>query len=252
MSASSALPASTTPLPVLVWRWIFSSIGKKTVVAVTGALLVLFLIGHLLGNMSLYLGQDAINAYAQKLHSLGPLLWVVRLGLLAVFLSHIFFTVLLIAESHRAAGGSLKKYAVPASMGATIFVRTMKYTGLIVFAFVVFHLAHFTLGFVQPEAHALRQAMPDGTSRPDVYSMVILGFQNVPISIFYIVSLTLLAFHLSHGIGSLFQTLGIANRRLRPVFEKGGAILAWALWAGYVSIPLSILAGLVKLPPGVQ
>lgn len=247
MSATSTNSVSSSGLADLPFvRWIFSSIGKKTVVAVTGALLVLFLVGHLLGNFTLYIGQDAINTYAQKLQSLGPLLWVIRAGLLAVFLGHILFTVLLIIDNHKAAGP--KKYAVKNPMGSTIFVRTMKYTGLIVFAFVVFHLAHFTLGWVQPEAHTLRQILPDGTDRLDVYSIVILGFQNIPISIFYIVALTLLTFHLSHGIASLFQTLGLNNKKLRPLFQQGGALIAWLLWAGYVSIPLSVMLGLVKLP----
>jgi succinate dehydrogenase / fumarate reductase cytochrome b subunit len=245
MSATSAItaPSGLAALPII--RWIFSSIGKKTIVAVTGLLLVLFLVGHLLGNFTLFVGQDAINTYAEKLQSLGPLLWVIRLGLLAVFATHIWFTVLLILENRRASGS---KYLYKNHMGASVFVRTMKYTGLIVIAFVIFHLAHLTLGFVMPQAYALKEIMPDGTARHDVYSMVILGFQNVPISLFYIVALTLLTFHLSHGISSLFQTFGLSNKKLRPLFDKGGLAVAWLLWAGYVSIPLSVLLGLVKLP----
>ncbi len=236
---SATLTATSKPNPILAW--IFSSIGKKTIVAVTGALLVLFLCGHLLGNFTLYFGQNAINTYAEKLHSLGPLLWLVRLGLLGIFAAHIFFTVLLILEN-RAAHGA--KYVHRNSVPSTIFVKTMKYTGFVVLAFVIFHLAHFTLGLVQPEAYQLLD--PEG--RKDVYSIVILGFQNVPISLFYISALILLTFHLSHGIGSLFQTLGIANKKLRPLFERGGVIIAWALCLGYISIPISVMLGLVKLP----
>lgn len=236
---AATLTAPTKPHPIL--GWIFSSIGKKTIVAVTGSLLVLFLCGHLLGNFTLYFGQDAINTYAEKLHSLGPILWVVRLGLLGIFGGHILFTVLLILEN-RAANGA--KYVAGNRVASNIFVKTMKYTGVIVLAFVIFHLAHFTLGWIQPEAYKLVD--PEG--RKDVYSIVILGFQNVPIALFYIVSLLLLNFHLSHGIGSLFQTLGLTNKKLRPVFEKGGLLIAWILCLGYISIPLSVLLGIVKLP----
>lgn len=222
-------------------RWAFSSIGKKFIVAITGTLLVLFLIGHLLGNFTLFIGYEAINIYAEKLQSLGPLLWVIRLGLLAVFLAHVCFTILLVLEN-RAAGGS--KYQAGNQVASNIFVKTMKYTGLVVFAFVVFHIAHFTLGWVQPSAYHLVD--PEG--RHDVYSMVILGFQNVPISVFYILAMILIGFHLSHGIGSLFQTLGISNKTLRPLFEKGGMVLAWAIALGFISLPVSVLAGITKLP----
>jgi succinate dehydrogenase / fumarate reductase cytochrome b subunit len=248
---SASIPASATSGNILLplSRWIFSSVGKKTIVAVTGILLIAFLFVHLAGNFTLFIGQDALNTYAEKLQSLGPLLWAARLGLLAIFGAHILFTVLLILENRKASGS---KYVYKSNIGSSVFARTMKYTGLVVIAFVIFHLAHLTLGLVMPEAYALKQIMPDGQARHDVYSMVILGFQNVPISLFYIAALTLLAFHLSHGIGSLFQTLGIANRKLRPVFEKGGMLIAWLLWLGYVSLPLSVLLGLVKLPANVS
>ncbi|MCX7713282.1 MAG: succinate dehydrogenase cytochrome b subunit [Chthoniobacterales bacterium] len=244
MSASGSSSATVVSIPCLLTRWLLSSLGKKTIVAVTGSLLVLFLIGHLLGNLTIYLGQDVINTYAQKLQSMGPLLWIVRLGLLAVFLLHIIFVVLLIAENLRA---SATKYIAKDNMGSTLFARTMKYTGLIVLAFVVFHISHFTLGLVQPEFYHLYQTLPDGSKRHDVYNMVVRGFQNVPISIFYILALTFLTFHLSHGVASIFQTLGISNRFLRPLLERASIAFAWLLWAGYVSIPISILLGFVQL-----
>ncbi len=244
MSATSTITSQNGLVNLPILRWIFSNIGKKTVVALTGTLLVMFLFGHLIGNFTLYLGPDAINIYAEKLQSLGPLLWVIRLGLLAVFLTHIWFTVLLMLENHAASGS---KYICKNNIGSTVFVRTMKYTGLIVFAFVVFHLAHFTLGWVQPQACHEMTKLADGTPVKDVHSMVIKGFQNVPISLFYIVALTLLAFHLSHGISSLFQTLGITTKKIHPCLEKIGAIIAWTLWCGYVSIPVTVLLGIVKL-----
>ena len=122
--------------------WLFSSIGKKTVVAVSGIVLVLFVIGHMLGNMTVFFGPDIINAYAMHLRDLGPLLWLVRLGMLTAVGVHIWFTMLLWKENLAA---HPQKYAVFAPMQTTIFARTMRLTGLFVLAFIVFHLAHLSL-----------------------------------------------------------------------------------------------------------
>jgi len=228
---------STNP----ILGWAFSSLGKKSIVAVTGLMLIGFLVVHLLGNLTVFFGQDAMNTYAEKLHSLGGLLWIARIGLLAVFGLHIGFTISLILENRAARP---QKYVAGDRVGSSVFVRTMRYTGFIVLAFVIFHLAHLTLGWVQPAVYS----MVDGLGRPDVYSMVVIGFQNVPISLFYIFALILLTFHLSHGIGSLFQTLGLSNHRLRPLLSLAGKAFAWILCAGFIAIPLFILLGFVKLP----
>jgi succinate dehydrogenase / fumarate reductase cytochrome b subunit len=238
MSISPALPASPSALLKLpLVGWLFSSIGKKTVVAVTGLALVLFVVGHLLGNFTIYFGPDVINAYALKLHSLGPLLWVVRLGLLAVVVLHIMFTMLVWAENRRARP---QKYAVFAPMRTTVFARTMRLSGLIVLAFVIFHLAHFTAHLVDP-AFASYKTDLHGKEVHDVYRMVVVGFANPLVSGFYVLALFLLAMHLSHGVSSLFQTLGVTNRLLRPLLETGARVLAWALFLGYASIPISIV-----------
>ncbi len=218
-------------------NWLFSSVGKKTVIALTGIVLVAFVIGHLLGNMTIFFGPDMINAYALKLRDLGPLLWVVRLGLLATVVLHIGFTMLVWKENQAARP---QKYAVNAPMKTTVFARTMRLTGLIVLAFIAFHLAHFTLFFVDPSYASLHTEL-NGQEVHDVYRMVVVGFSNPLVSGFYILSLALVAFHLSHGIGSLFQTLGLSNQTLRPLYETAGRVLAWALFAGYAAIPISIL-----------
>ncbi|HEY5793180.1 MAG TPA: succinate dehydrogenase cytochrome b subunit [Chthoniobacterales bacterium] len=236
-ATSALVPPPANPITA----WIFSSIGKKTIVAVTGIFLVLFVIGHMLGNLQIFLGQHAINAYAAKLQALGPILWIIRLGLLTIVGLHIGFTVSLITDN---AAASPQKYAAGNRLPATLFVRTMRYTGFLLLAFIVFHLAHFTLGMVQPAAFDLH----DPEHLHDVYSMMILGFQNGPISVFYILSMGFLAFHLSHGIGSLFQTLGINNRKLRPVFAQGGQVIAWILFAGFSVIPFAVLTGCLTLP----
>lgn len=241
MIKSSASLTRSGPCPAHLW--IFSSLGKKTIVAVTGILLVLFVIGHLLGNLTVFLGPEALNAYAEKLHSLGPILWVVRLGLLAVVGLHIFFTMLLWKENQKARP---KKYIASNPIGTNVFARTMRLSGLIVLAFVVFHLAHFTVRVVDPSYVAMKTTL-DGRQVHDVYSMVVKGFSSVPIVVIYIVGLFLLTSHLSHGLSSLFQTLGITNLRIRKNYELAGRLIAWLLFVGYSSIPLSILlSGLAK------
>ena len=242
MSVSSASSSPAQGLLHAPIAWLFSSIGKKTVVAVTGIALVLFVIGHLLGNLTFFFGPEAINSYAMHLRDLGPLLWVARIGLLGAVGLHIYFTMLLWKENQAARP---QKYAVKAPMKTTVFARTMRLTGLIVLAFVVFHLAHFTLWLIDPN-YSTYHAMVDGHEVHDVYRMVVTGFSNPVVSLFYIFSLALLASHLSHGIGSLFQTLGITSSRMRVVYETSGKILAWALFLGYAAIPASVLLGIGK------
>jgi succinate dehydrogenase / fumarate reductase cytochrome b subunit len=230
-------PTAKTPgAPCAGGLWLFSSIGKKTVVAATGIALVAFVIGHLLGNLTIFLGPDAINAYAEKLHSLGPVLWVIRAALLGILVAHIYFTMLLWKENHAARP---QKYIASNPVGTTIFARTMRLSGLIVLAFVIFHLAHFTVRVVDPSFQTMTTTL-DGRPVHDVYQMVVAGFSNGPVVLIYVVGLFLLTFHLSHGLGSLFQTLGITNRRIRHTYETAGRALAWALYAGYISIPVSI------------
>ena len=236
MSASSASAASP-PLLRFPSAWLFSSIGKKTVVAVTGIVLVAFVIGHLLGNLSIFLGPEAINSYGMHLRDLGPLLWVFRIGLLAAVGLHIWFTMLLWKENLAARP---QKYAVFAPMRTTIFARTMRLSGLFILAFVAFHLAHFTLHIVDP-GYAQFHTSVDGREAHDVYRMVVLGFRNPFVSLFYVVALALVAFHLSHGMASLFQTLGLATDPLRTFFGTASTILAWLFFLGYSSIPVAIL-----------
>lgn len=218
-----------------------SSIGKKIVVAVTGFFLILFVIGHIHGNLQIFLGPDALNAYAKGLHDLGPLLWVARIGLLAVFLVHIVATVQLTAENYKARGG---RYEVYNTVQATKASRSMIISGLIILIFVIFHLLHFTF-FAVDTSYA---DLIDPEGRHDVFSMVVLGFQNPFISGFYIVALFLLFMHLSHGFGSIFQTLGFSNERLGLFFNRTGVVFAWVIFLAYISIPLSVLTGVLRLP----
>ncbi len=221
-----------------------SSIGRKWIVAITGFVLVLFVVGHLIGNLSIFLGPDAINSYALFLQSLGEILWAIRLFLLACVVLHIGFTITLWRENMRARP---QKYAVKNDLETTVYARLMRLSGLVVLAFILFHLAEFTWQAFTPEY----KTWVDGAGRHDVYRMVIAGFSSPFVAGFYILAIGLLAMHLSHGMASLFQTLGITTAKMRPIFERGGRTLAWVIFAGYVSIPLAVFFGLLRYPAAV-
>ena len=216
-----------------------SSIGKKYVVAVTALLLILYVLGHLAGNLQIYLGQDRINAYAKFLHDLGPILWVVRAILLAAFVIHIVATIQLAQENRLA---KPQKYAVTGYQRSTMASRTMIVSGLIVLCFVIYHLLQFTLQVTDPEFREVH----DSIGRHDVYRMLILGFRHPLVSLFYVIALFLLTTHLSHGFASVVQTLGINNRKIANFVSTGGQTLAWVVFAGYISIPATILLGIIR------
>ena len=210
------------------------------IVAVTGVILILFVIGHLLGNLQIFLPPEWINAYSQHLRDLGPLLWLIRAFLLATVLLHIYFTILLAIENKRARPEAYRdRNYVKASWAS----RHMVVSGLVVLAFIVYHLLHFTFRATDARFDLLKH---DAMGRHDVYSMMVYGFQNRLVSGFYIFAMFLLFLHLSHGSSSFFQSLGLNNQKLAPRLALAGRIFAWVIFAGYISIPLSILFGLLK------
>ena len=217
-----------------------SSVGRKMIVAGTGVILILFVIGHLLGNLQIFLGPDWINAYSQHLRDLGPLLWLIRVFLLITVILHIYFTILLAIENRRARPEPyIDRQYVKASWAS----RHMVVSGLVVLAFIIFHLLHFTARKFNPQFSLLKL---DSLNRSDVYSMMVYGFQNVYVSSFYIVGLFLLTLHLTHGSSSFFQSLGLNNQRLTPRLAIGGRVFAWLLFIGYTSIPVAVLLGFIK------
>ena len=213
--------------------------------AFSGAALVGFIIAHLAGNLQIFWGQEPLNAYAVFLRRIGELLWFARIFLIAMVVIHIWTSVQLSLEN---AAARPQAYAQKRYIKASLASRTMIWSGLIVLAFIIYHLLHFTFLKVHPQySHLI-----DAQGRHDVYSMVVLSFQRWPISLVYIISVVLLCFHLSHGISSMFQSLGFNNLRVRPALSVWGAAVAWLICIGYVSIPVAVLTGIVKLPPGVQ
>jgi succinate dehydrogenase / fumarate reductase cytochrome b subunit len=237
---SAAAPTVRTKSRGFISEFVHSSVGRKMIVAVTGAILILFVIGHLLGNLQIFLGPEWINAYSQHLRDLGPLLWLVRIILLITVLLHIYFTIMLAIENRRARPDAYRdRNYVKASWAS----RHMVVSGLVVLAFIIFHLLHFTARKFNPQFPLLKL---DPLNRYDVYSMMVYGFQNVYVSAFYIVGLFLLTLHLTHGSSSFFQSLGLNNERLTPKLAVAGRIFAWLLFIGYTSIPVAVLLGFIK------
>jgi succinate dehydrogenase / fumarate reductase cytochrome b subunit len=235
----SSATAAAGRKPNVLYAFYDSSIGKKWIVALTGLALVGFVIGHLIGNLQIFLPPEYINNYAQKLQGLGPLLWIIRAGLLLMFFLHVVNTIALVKENREARPA---RYAVERTKRATKASLTMIISGLTLLAFIVFHIAHFTLKAVPTtDIHVL-----DSLGRPDVYKMVVGGFQNLWVSLFYLVSMALLCMHITHGFQSVFQTLGLRTRRLAPLLSTTSIALGWFLFLGNAAIVLAVLFRVVK------
>lgn len=202
--------------------------------AVTGCILFLFIIGHLLGNLLVYAGPARYNAYAAFLHFDDTLLWIVRSVLIVAVLLHITATVQLALRNKRARPvGYRRKEAINSSFAS----RTMYWSGPIVLAFVIFHLLEFTAGYIHPGSQFIRG---------DVYHNVVAGFSVWWVSAWYIFALILLGIHLRHGIWSMFQSVGYNHPKHTPLLKKAALVIAAAITLGYISIPISVLTGLVK------
>lgn len=222
-----------------------SSVGRKALVALTGLGLLGFVIAHMLGNLQVFAGPEALNAYAAQLKGLGPLLWVMRGGLLAVFAVHVVLALKLAGESKAARPQPYARDVGNVQAGKA--TKTMVLTGCTIAAFVLYHLAHFTWGVVHPGHHGVPL---DEQGRHDVYAMVVTGFQEPLVSGLYLVAMALLAVHLFHGVSSTLQTLGLNSPRHRPLIDRIGRGLALVIFLGNASMPLAILLGLIGLPEG--
>ncbi len=221
-----------------------SSLGKKYIMALTGFGLFGFVVGHMVGNLQIFLGPEAINRYGSFLKSLGELLWVARVSLIVMVALHVWAAIKLTAENRAArpiAYGEFKP------VGSSYASRTMMMSGLIIAAFIVYHLLHFTAVVKEVNFTGVNfEALRDAKGRHDVYRMMVLGFQQPLVSIFYLVAMALLCLHLSHGVSSLFQSLGLKNRRWKPAVDGFAKTIALALLVGYASIPIAVLLGVLK------
>jgi succinate dehydrogenase cytochrome b subunit len=214
-------------------------VGRKLAMAATGQLMVLFIVLHVLGNSTIYFNW--LNAYAAHLHALPPLLWSFRLVMLVLFSLHLFFGIVLTLEN---SASRPQSYMVKKNLESTFAGRNMIWTGAVIGAFLIYHLLHFTFQVTNPAIAAGKH--PDALGRPDVFMMVMKSFQNTGISALYLVAVTALWLHLSHGIQSSFQTWGLNSEKSFPVVRGGGAAAAIILFIAYSAIPVVIVTGILK------
>ncbi|MBI5483000.1 MAG: succinate dehydrogenase cytochrome b subunit [Deltaproteobacteria bacterium] len=223
-----------------------SSIGRKILMAISGQAMVLFAVIHLLGNSSIFGWLNGgINAYAEHLHSMPlPIIIGFRLVMLALVCIHIWFGIQLTIENR---GGRPQQYAVKSTQKATFASENMIWTGLLLLAFLLYHLLHFTFQITNPESAALRNMVAlHGHAVPNVLGMVVASFKSFFGSFIYVGAMVVLFLHLSHGIQSFFQTMGWSCDKSQPLIVKFGTLVALVLFLGYVAIPLSIFVGILK------
>ncbi|MCP5501667.1 MAG: succinate dehydrogenase cytochrome b subunit [Leptospiraceae bacterium] len=218
-----------------------TSVGKKYVMAITGLILFGFVIGHLLGNLQVFAGPEKMNNYAAFLQGLGPALWAVRAFLLIVFLSHVGVAIRLTRENRKARPVPYKRFETHVASYAS---RTMAISGILVLMFVIFHLLHYTVGAIDSDLMLVK----DATGRHDVYAMLVKGFSSPIVSGWYILCMALLSSHLSHGFFSLFQTLGLNDPKNDGKIKLVSGLIAIFIFLGYSSVPVAVLAGILKYP----
>ena len=242
---STATAAAGAPTVGPMSRLLNSSIGNKVVMAASGLVITGWLAGHLSGNLLIFAGADAMNAYAAWLHATPAMLWGARVALLAATVLHVLTAIRLKRMNSEARPD---RYHYDAHVASTLAGRSMIYSGLLILAYGVYHLAHYTWGVeaVIPADH-FREGVKDAAGRPDVYHMVVWSFSQKPVALVYIIANALLGLHLSHGIASTFQTLGLTSAKWRPVIERLGPVAGLLLAAGFISIPVAVLLGRVPL-----
>jgi succinate dehydrogenase / fumarate reductase cytochrome b subunit len=214
-----------------------SSIGRKVLMAVSGFFLLGFIVAHLAGNSTIFIGAGWINAYAEHLHELGPFVWVFRAFMLFMLMVHILFGVLLTLENWGANPG---KYAVSRRLKVTFSSRTMIWTGLLILTFLVYHLLHFTVR-ITPDI----VLTADEVGRFDVFTMVVSSLRVTAIAAVYIFAMAVLFLHTRHGIQSFLQTLGLSNDALQPKYILAGKLISALFLIGYGAIPVLALAGIL-------
>jgi len=225
-----------------------SSLGKKYIMAVTGAALFLFLIGHLAGNLQIFFGPKVINHYGHFLQSNPELIWPARIGLLLMVGLHIWSAARLTIENRAARPVAYGEYTPAAASYAS---RTMLVSGVIIFSFIVYHLLHFTfrtpaVNLTGEDFAVMKYTTAIGEEQNDIYDMMVTGFGNLWVVLFYAIGLGLLCLHLSHGISAMFQSLGWKNEGWRPLIDKAARVIAGLIFLGYMSIPLAVQLKLLK------
>lgn len=217
-----------------------STIGKKIIMAVTGLIGILFVIAHMVGNLQIFISQNKFDGYAAMLHGpLAELLWVVRIVLIVSVLLHILMAWQLTRRAHAARPVDYRKRQRQA---ATLASRTMRWGGVLLVVFIVFHILHFTVGVIDPAGmfHTV-----DAAGRHDIYGDVVASFRIWWVSAFYLVAMVFLGLHLFHGAWSSMRTLGVAKPSEHPMHRRIAAVVAIVVWLGFSLVPLGVIAGIV-------
>lgn len=219
-----------------------TTIGKKIVMAVSGLVGFGFLLGHMAGNLLVFVGPEAMNEYSATLHSMPQLVWGTRIVLLAAIGAHVWSALSLVQRNHKA-----RRYAYgnKQDIATSYAAKTMKYGGVVLLLFIVYHLLHLTAGWSGPVGYEHDVA--------NVYNNVVFSFQNRFIALFYIIAQCALGLHLYHGLWSLFQTLGLNHPRYNGGREPFAMVFTLVVVLGFVSIPVSVLTGsLQPTEPGME
>ncbi len=226
--------------------------------ALTGLVLVLFVLGHMLGNLQVFLGPEAINAYAYKLHHVLPtaLLWAIRLFLIICIAIHVWAAITLTLDNRRARP---ENYSINKTVQATYAAKTMRMSGIILLAFIFFHIAHYTARVIPGKEYneQIADVVLVKKGKPviengqyvmtfDVYNMMVAGFQVWWVSAFYILATGLLCMHLTHGFSSMFQTLGMRNKNWRPLLDRSALAYGLIIFLGFAIIPVAVLSGALR------
>ena len=226
-----------------------TSVGHKLILAVTGSALFLFVLAHLAGNLQFYLGPNTINAYGHLFQDNENLRWPIRLALLMTVGLHAWTATRLSITNRKAR--PIGYEGNPPPVAASYASRTMLMTGLIMAVFVIYHLLHFTarvpaVNLTGQDFSTLMEPSEHGDERHNIFAMMVLGFRQPLVSMVYLVGVGLLCFHLSNGIRAVFQSLGLKNGKWDPVVNRVAPVIAWLLFLGYASIPVSVLLGFGK------
>ena len=221
-----------------------SSLGKKFIMAITGLALFLFVAMHLVGNLQIFLGPEALNRYGHFLQSNPEIIWPARIGLLLMVALHIWSAIKLSAENK--AARPIGYANAPAPVAASYASRTMLMSGLIIAAFIIYHLLHFTAQVQGVNLTGKNFAgLFDSQGRHDVFAMMVTGFRQPLVSAFYVLAMALLCLHLSHGVSAMFQSLGLKNETYAPLIDRFAKVTALVIFIGYISIPLAVLLHLI-------
>ena len=219
-----------------------STIGKKAIMAVTGLILVGFVIAHMAGNLQVFVGPAKMNAYASFLKSLGEFLWLARIGLLVALVLHVLMAWQLTQMKRNARPVDYQHRAPQVS---TVASRTMRWGGLLLLVFIVFHILHFTTGTVFPSASTPSDAYP-AFSHTDVYGNIIAAFRTPWVAAFYVVAMLFLMLHLFHGAWSSVRTLGLTKPSSRPMERRVATVVAIVVWLGFSVIPIAVMLGVIR------